>query len=719
MSFLPPAAERRPGKAEVTILAVILVVGALLRWGYLAELRHAPDLAHPPVDAGFTLYWATGLATGDWTLPPDARGRDPGVGERAYLRPPGYPFVLAGLHRLTGGDPLAIRALQMLAGLLNAALAWLLGRLLLGPAVGLVWAALMACQWTFVLFEGTLQDAWLLVTLLLALMLLLHSFAVTPSAPRAAAAAATAGLVALVRPNMLVVLPLLAVWGWWVTVRHQRQPRLPALAAAAAALTLVLAPSTLRNLLVEGRWVPVSANGGLTLYVGNNDAATGVSSSEVAGLGRFATVWEVPEVVARLEREVGRELTFTDASRELGRRAQEWIQANPRRFAALTLRRAALFWGPHEVAHNHAVAAERNHSSLLRRLPTGFSVALAGALVGLLALLVGHRGRGVQEGWNLPTPARATLVAALLFVLAWSASFLPFFVASLYRVPVIPFLLLGCAVLAVHVARLARRRPVAAAAWVAVAVGTWLVARTPLVEVGSDLPKWHTQRGLAWAWQGRPDRAEGELRAALAAEPRSAPAHTALGALLFNSGRTTEAEDHFRAALTSVPSDPVALFNLGLALAGRGAWTEAREAFDRVTASEPTNAEAAANLGVSLERLGHRAEAADAYRRALTVDPDHRVATNNLAWLLSTAPEPELRDGRQAVRLAERQAAADPLPAVLDTLAAAYAEEGRFVDAVATAERALAALAQPDDPLAPRLAARLEGYRRGEPYRER
>jgi hypothetical protein len=402
---------------------------------------------------------------------------------------------------------------------------------------------------------------------------------------------------------MLVVLPLLAAWGWWVTLRHQRQPRLPALAAAAAALALVLAPSTLRNLRIEGRWVPVSANGGLTLYVGNNDAATGVSSSEVAGLGRFATVWEVPEVVARLEREVGRKLTFTDASRELGRRAREWIQADPRRFAALTLRRAALFWGPHEVAHNHAVAAERHHSSLLRRLPTGFSAALAGALAGLLVLLVGQGGRGFHRGWNLSTSARATLVAALLFVLAWSASFLPFFVASLYRVPVIPFLLLGCAVLVVHVARLARLRRVAAVVWVAVAVGVWLAARTPLVEVGSDLPKWYTQRGLAWALKGQTDRAEDELRAALAAEPRFAPAHTALGALLFNSGRTAEAEDHFRAASTAEPADPVARFNLGLALAARGEWKAAAAAFSRVTASEPDNAEAMANLGVSLERL--------------------------------------------------------------------------------------------------------------------
>ena len=58
----------RPSGRELFLLALILAVGAGLRVAYLAELRQAPDLEHPPVDGGFTLYWARALATGDWSL---------------------------------------------------------------------------------------------------------------------------------------------------------------------------------------------------------------------------------------------------------------------------------------------------------------------------------------------------------------------------------------------------------------------------------------------------------------------------------------------------------------------------------------------------------------------------------------------------------------------------------------------------------------------------
>ena len=91
---------------------------------------------------------------------------------------------------------------------------------------------------------------------------------------------------------------------------------------------------------------------------------------------------------------------------------------------------------------------------------------------------------------------------------------------------------------------------------------------------------------------------------------------------------------------------------------------------------------------------------------------------NDLAWRLATAPDASLRNGAEAVTLAQYASTrrGDEGANELDTLAAAYAEAGRFEDAVAAAERALA-LAQ-GSPVAPAIAARLEMFRRGEAYRE-
>ena len=95
-------------------------------------------------------------------------------------------------------------------------------------------------------------------------------------------------------------------------------------------------------------------------------------------------------------------------------------------------------------------------------------------------------------------------------------------------------------------------------------------------------------------------------------------------------------------------------------------------------------------LGNLLLRQRHLAEALRHYQAALGVEPDNAAVLNNVAWVLATAPDEALRDGAQAVRLAERacELTGNQQTACIGTLAAAYAEAGQFEKAVATARRA-------------------------------
>ncbi len=128
----------------------------------------------------------------------------------------------------------------------------------------------------------------------------------------------------------------------------------------------------------------------------------------------------------------------------------------------------------------------------------------------------------------------------------------------------------------------------------------------------------------------------------------------------------------------------------------------------------PEQANALTNLGLILLFQGRLREAEDHYRQALQVNPDWLVGLNQLALLLATAPDPACRNGAEAVRLAERACALTGRrnPHALDTLAAAYAEAGRFDQAVAAA-KAAAALA--DASLADQIHARLQLYQRRQP----
>ncbi|MEX2187751.1 MAG: ASPIC/UnbV domain-containing protein [Pirellulales bacterium] len=113
-------------------------------------------------------------------------------------------------------------------------------------------------------------------------------------------------------------------------------------------------------------------------------------------------------------------------------------------------------------------------------------------------------------------------------------------------------------------------------------------------------------------------------------------------------------------------------------------------------------------------------EAAAAFRRALDYHAEHAAARADLAWLLATSSDAAIRNGGEAVRLVEPMASGgwgDEI-AVFDALAAAHAENGKFVDAVRAAETALAAAEKAGDASrSAAVAARLALYRASRPYR--
>jgi tetratricopeptide (TPR) repeat protein len=132
-------------------------------------------------------------------------------------------------------------------------------------------------------------------------------------------------------------------------------------------------------------------------------------------------------------------------------------------------------------------------------------------------------------------------------------------------------------------------------------------------------------------------------------------------------------------------------------------------------------AEAHSALAATYERQGRVREAIEEYRAALRACDDYEGTLNNLAWLLATTPEDSLRNGTEAVRLAEHacRLTHNDTTVYIGTLAAAYAEAGRFADAVATAQKAVdCARLRNETPLAERNQQLLELYRAGKAYHE-
>ncbi|MGO9707150.1 MAG: tetratricopeptide repeat protein [Limisphaerales bacterium] len=227
--------------------------------------------------------------------------------------------------------------------------------------------------------------------------------------------------------------------------------------------------------------------------------------------------------------------------------------------------------------------------------------------------------------------------------------------------------------------------------------------------------------GIALAAKGRFDEAIENFRQAIQINPNHCEALNNLGAALTARGRLDEAIKNFRQAIQINPNSSEALDNLGVALAAQGRFDEAIENYRQAIQINPNRTETFVHLGMTLGQLGRTREAVAQYREALRLNPNLALALNNLAWVLATSPDDGLRDGAEAVRLAERACELTHYgePLFIRTLAAAYAEAGRFPEAVTTAEKAeqLATGAGLAD-VAAKIRPLLELYRAGKPYHE-
>jgi tetratricopeptide (TPR) repeat protein len=241
------------------------------------------------------------------------------------------------------------------------------------------------------------------------------------------------------------------------------------------------------------------------------------------------------------------------------------------------------------------------------------------------------------------------------------------------------------------------------------------------LEINPDNAEAHYNLGNALFQKGSVDEAIAHYQKALEIKPDNAKAHNNLGNALFHKGSVDDAIAHYQWALQINPDYADAHNNLGNALFQKGSVDEAIAHFQRALQINPDYADAHYNLGNAFLQKGRMDEAIVHYQRALQINPNHLEVLNNLAWLLATAPQASLRNGNQAVELAQRanQLTGDRNPVVLGTLAAAYAEAGRFGDAIRSAQEAmkLAQAAGQQDMVA-HLNSELKLYAAGLPFHE-
>jgi tetratricopeptide (TPR) repeat protein len=207
----------------------------------------------------------------------------------------------------------------------------------------------------------------------------------------------------------------------------------------------------------------------------------------------------------------------------------------------------------------------------------------------------------------------------------------------------------------------------------------------------------------------------------IAVTPENAAANYTLGLGLEHAGDTNRAVVCYRVATAIFPGDVEAHKNLAHLFCQQGHWTAAKEECDALLALNPNDAASHLSLAQVAGHFGRADETVFHLNEALRLNPDFVEAMNNLAWTLSASRAANLRNGARAVELAKRACELTHFKKTIyiGTLAAAYAEAGRFDEAMATAQMAIALAQQNGEPdLLQKNQELLERYRRHQTARE-
>jgi tetratricopeptide (TPR) repeat protein len=246
---------------------------------------------------------------------------------------------------------------------------------------------------------------------------------------------------------------------------------------------------------------------------------------------------------------------------------------------------------------------------------------------------------------------------------------------------------------------------------------TKVIERQP----GDVLPLVH--RAEAYMNSGKLNEALADADAVLEKQPLVA-AHRLRGEILAQLNRLDDAIAEMEQLTKAVPNQPELKIQLALYYLINKQPNEAISEYDDILLLDSENFLALRNRADAYLNVGKHKEAIADFEAALKIEPEDTSILNNLAWVLATSPEAELRDGKRAVDLATKacELTEYKAPHILSTLAAAFAESGNFDTAVEWSQKAVDLndpKTDPNEDQEAQLAKELESYRKKEPWRER
>ncbi len=611
MLRLKAAVQQFLSKRAVLVFGIFLLA-FIVRFVYLNQLMSSPDFDRPQADALWHHTWAKEISSGDW------------IGKEVFFKAPLYPYFLGTLYAIFGDNFYLPRLIQIIMGSLSCVLIFFLAGRAFNRTVGII-ASIVACLYApFIHFDAELELPVLEVLLDLLLFLSLLVAGHKLKKRWWLLAGALLGLSAITRPNILVFVPFVLLWMYLLFWKENKNKVFMWVLSYLLGAILIISTVTVRNWLVEKDFVPISSQGGINFFIGNNKLSDGKTAFAYPGMAPYQgykdNIWITSVKLA--EKNLGRKLKPSQISNFWLGQSLDFIKGYPLGYLKLLGKKFYFFWNSYEIESNKDLYFYSRWSSILRLLLKDWAVRFPFGIIGPLSIL----------GVILSVRFWRKHFLMYAFVASYMFSVVLFFVTSRFRLPVIPFLIIFGSYCVYWLAeKVKQRKTMSLIIFFLVLIPLLLISNSNLFGVNQpNFFRTYNILGLIYTQKGWYDSAISMFQESTKINPLSAMPHLHLGKIYYKRGNWEEAINEYQLAINLNPTGADAYNDLGHIYDSLGQENEALLAYQKAVQMDSTMVRTYVNLAFLNEKKGLYQQAVDQYRKALAFEPGVASLHNNL-----------------------------------------------------------------------------------------
>lgn len=540
-------------RKERIFLLALFVTAFALRLGFTVMAKQHYFFYHnPSADVTYYLDWAREIATTDF------------IGSKTFFGLPLFPYVLAVLYRLALGNIEVIRLFFLILGSLNCILLYAIAKKMFDRRVAVLSALFMATHFLMIYYDWLIMPVTLIITLslIITFSLIEHRLLVRPR--HWVILGLLIGITILGDGKFLFFLIAVVLWLWR---KHPRQFKNLLLMALSA--LMILGFCAIRNRIVGGDWVMISAQSGLSLYSGNNPEATGTYVSPEFIRPTHTAQDADQKIVA--EGIVNRSMSAGEISRFWKNKAMDFIRNQPGDFLRLLGKKFTLFFRETEYGHDLDLVFMRDWK---RRWDYN-------ALIILFPLAIIGIAVSIKQWKDRPF--------AVMLILCQLAVTLIFFLSTRHRATILPFLILFESVAVFWIIDRIRMRRVTSLIIAAIFFIAFVLMFRPIT-MGNKIIAFNRYAKAGSVYEQR-----GDLK---------------------------QAKENYLRALNIQPFDTITLYNLGNICVQEGDLDKARALYEKVLELCAFHVDAMFNLAYIYEQTGETEKAVNFYKRIMRYQPD-------------------------------------------------------------------------------------------------